>query len=49
MNYSKRNRVTDFPLCSVFSHGLDPKQSLAAGDPAVGRFKIDPNPAEIES
>ena len=29
MNYSKRNRVTDFPLCSVFSHGLAPLRTSA--------------------
>jgi hypothetical protein len=32
MNYSKRNRVTDFPLRSVFSHGLGGYPNFLAGD-----------------
>ena len=32
MNYSKRNRVTGFPQCSVFSHGLAPKQLFVANE-----------------
>ena len=31
MNYSKRNRVTGFPLRSVFSHALGGKRHLRSG------------------
>src|SRR5215468_10596488 len=31
MNYSKRNRVTGFPLLSVFSHALGRKRRLRSG------------------
>ena len=39
MSYSKRNRVTGFPLCSVFSHGLNPGADIA--DDEWIRLKLD--------
>src|SRR5262245_19075821 len=35
MNYSKRNRVTGFPLRSVFSHGLGREPSAEVGTKRV--------------